>query len=285
MTIGDAFTSAEGVDTGASWPRLLEEALNRGAAPPRAQVLNFAITGYGPNQYDAVLRHYVPLYRPDLVIVQFFVNNFGDVLRSDDQFRSSIGFDQPPLPAWKRVLLAYHLRRFVQVHFVEPTAELVTGLPRLQGYAFGNFAFFERARTDIRTDGRKLVEERLADIAQLDARYGARTAIAMVPASIQVCGRRDLPYYPAVLDTKDTQRFDMDFPQRVTREIASSLGIAYYDLRPVLQALPSCPYQRENMHWTAHGHAAVASFLAPRAQALLSPARLPAYARSSESQR
>jgi peptidoglycan/LPS O-acetylase OafA/YrhL len=273
MTIGDAFTSAEGVDTARSWPRLLETALNQPDNPHRAQVLNFAVTGYGPAQFAAVLDRYVPAYRPDLVLIGFFVKDYGDVLRSDDQFRAAIGFDLPPLPAWKRVLLMYHTRRLLAINLFEPLGELVNGTPRAQGYALGNFAFFERSRTDIEQTGPGLVEQRLAHIARLDAKYGARTAIAMIPASIQVCDRRDLPYYPAVLDTRDGARFDMNWPQRQTRAIAARLGIAFIDLGPMLRALRTCPYQRSNMHWTAAGQAAVAAFLSTRVTALLPPAR------------
>src|SRR5262249_27318007 len=44
LVTGDAFASAEGVDTALAWPRLLESALGRRGTG--AEVLNFAITGY-----------------------------------------------------------------------------------------------------------------------------------------------------------------------------------------------------------------------------------------------
>jgi hypothetical protein len=264
LTTGDAFTSAEGIDTDRSWPRLLEERLNARAGTCRLQVLNFAVTGYGPDQFEAVLAHFVPIYRPDLVIVGFFVKDYGDVLRGSADLQASIGFDLPPLPAWKRVMLMYHARRLLQIEVLEPLAEIVTGAPRVEGYALGNFAFFERSREDLVLRAPPLVAQRLAAIAAIDRSAGARTVILMIPASVQVCDPSDLAYYPSSLDTHDAARFDMDRPQRTTRAIAARIGVVAYDLRPTLATLGACPYQRYNMHWTTAGHEATAEFLSRR---------------------
>lgn len=93
LTIGDAFTSAEGVDTDKAWPRRLEGRLRQHLRRDDVEVLNFGITGYGPNQYAAVVRRYAPVYRPDLIVVGMFVNDFEDVLITDEDFRRSIGFE------------------------------------------------------------------------------------------------------------------------------------------------------------------------------------------------
>ena len=45
----------------------------------QAQVLNFSITGWGPNQYASVIADYAPKYNPDIIIIGFFVNEFFDV--------------------------------------------------------------------------------------------------------------------------------------------------------------------------------------------------------------
>jgi peptidoglycan/LPS O-acetylase OafA/YrhL len=264
MTLGDAFTSAEGVNTDESWPRLLERELNAKYGAKRVQVLNFAITGYGPSQFEAVARAFVPRFKPDLVIIGFFVKDYGDVLRSDDAMRAAIGFDLPPLPAWKRVLLMYHARKLLQITVLEPLNEFVTGAPRSQGYALGNLAYFERSRTDLTSTAPPLVERRLASILAVDRQSGSRTVIVMIPASVQVCSPRELPYFPTTLDLGNAARFDMDLPQRETRAIVRHLRIPAYDLRPMLTSLRECPYQPWNMHWTQVGQQATAQFLSTR---------------------
>ena len=49
------------------------------------EVMNFAVTGYGPNQYMAILTEYVPLFHPDIIMIGFFMNDFEDVQISDDR--------------------------------------------------------------------------------------------------------------------------------------------------------------------------------------------------------
>lgn len=259
LVTGDAFTSAEGVDTPRSWARLLGGQL--GPAVGRdVQVMNFAITGYGPDQFAAVVSHFAPLYHPDLVVIQFFVKDYGDVLRSDAQFQQAIGLDRP-LSEWKRIATLGDLHRLVQVRVFEPIGEFLTGAPRAQGYAWGNFAFFERSRADIRETAPPLVQRDLRIIRDASRRIGARLVIVMVPAAPQVCARGELPYYPAV-DFGDAQRFDVDFPQSETARIAAELGIGFVDLRSALRSAGHCPYQPWNMHWTAEGHAFAAQAIA-----------------------
>jgi hypothetical protein len=86
LVTGDAFSSAEGVDTDLAWPRLLEPALRTRTDGRLVEVLNFAITGYGPNQEAAVVGAFTPRFRPDVVVIEMFVNDFDDALTSDDAF-------------------------------------------------------------------------------------------------------------------------------------------------------------------------------------------------------
>lgn len=263
LVVGDAFTSAEGVDTDQAWPRLLEADLAARLPERKVEVLNFAITGYGPNQYAAVVETFVPLYQPDLILIGFFVNDYLDVQWSDQEFRDSIGFGLPAQDGWYAVGTLSHLRQYARLRVVDPLVELLRRRPRSYGYFLGHFAFLERDRADLWETGRELVAERLAQIAILADEAGARVILAMIPAPVQVCGPDQLAYYPRYVDLDDATRFDTKQPQRLTKELADDLGLVYYDLRPpLLSTSEACPYQPRNIHWTAAGHRAVASYLA-----------------------
>jgi len=84
------------------------------------EVLNSGITWYGPNQYAAVVKHFAPIYRPDLINLGFFVNDYKDVLRRDETFRESIGFDQPSPDTLHSVLKLPHLKRPIQLELIQP---------------------------------------------------------------------------------------------------------------------------------------------------------------------
>lgn len=262
MTIGDAFTSAEGVDTQLSWPRVLEHDL-AAALPDRAvEVLNFGITAYGPNQYAAVLKTFVPRYRPDVIVIGAFVNDFEDVLITNKTFQDSIGFDQPPVDSWWAIIRIKQLRHLIKERVVAPIYELVLSRPAPYRYFLGQFRAMDIRFRDSYKQGWQQASARYSEIAEVAASVGARVVILMIPAPVQVCEPKDLRYYPRNVNLQDTARFDFDQPQRGMREIATNLKFVTYDLRPVLRALPTCPYQPWNLHWTSIGHRTVASFLA-----------------------
>lgn len=263
LVTGDAFTSAEGQDTDRSWARLLESNLEQRVPDRNMEVLNFAITGYGPNQYAAVIDQFAPIYRPDLILIEMFVNDYQDVLLSDADFQSAIGFDLPDQTGWSARLHLLHLRDLLRQTFIAPVAEWLTGQPDALGYTLGNFAAVERKRADWITSLQR-VRDRLTAIRQAADAIGARVAIVMVPASIQVCTPNQLDYFPQEIDLNDGSRFDLDQPQRATQKLAQALHFGYYDLRPALRklAVELCPYVPFNMHWTADGHRAAADTVA-----------------------
>jgi peptidoglycan/LPS O-acetylase OafA/YrhL len=275
MVIGDAFTSAEGVDTDAAWPRLLVEDLEAFIPGEHVEVFNFAVTGYGPNQYAAVLKEYVPVYRPDIILIGFFVNDFEDVLISDDQFRASIGFGNSDPEGIYSIFSLQHLKRFIRLQMLGPVEEFVRREPNELGYFLGNFAQFERDREEEMLYGRHLVEERMVQVTELADRFSARLLLIEIPASIQVCSAEDLAYFPKYIDLEDETRFDLNRPQQMISEIAVEYSIMTLDLAPVLQVAPNgCVYQQHNMHWTEEGHQIAAAEVA--AYLISQPSFIPA---------
>ncbi|MFZ2055452.1 MAG: acyltransferase family protein, partial [Candidatus Aminicenantales bacterium] len=242
LVTGDAFTSAEGVDTDMAWPRLLEKGLQQ-TQPEKIEVLNFAVTGYGPNQYTRVIQEFAPIYHPDLVLIGFFVNEYQDVLTADEQFVRSIGFGFPPQDRWFDIFKLLHLKRYLSLHLREPLLELMTGKPRPHGYFLGNFFSLEKGREDFQTVGREKVAVRLREIKSAAGKVGARVIIAMIPAPVQVCEPKDRAYFPRHVNLEDSTRYDLNLPQTMTAEICRELGIACYDIR---EAFPGrhepCPY-------------------------------------------
>jgi peptidoglycan/LPS O-acetylase OafA/YrhL len=265
LTTGDAFTSAEGLDTEHAWPRVLESCLRERLGGRPVQVMNLAVTGYGPNQYAAVIEHFTPIYQPDLVLIGFFVNDYDDAMLTDAEFHESIGFSLPPPNGLRGILSCRHLTHYLRKQAIKTAYESVLGKPDPVGYFFGQFSALRRSHGEAPDESDARVRDKLAHMGRCTRRHGARMAIAMIPSAPQVCEPDDLAYYPRHVDLHDRSQFDLDLPQRKTREIAGDLGIPHFDLRPILRDSPqSCPYQAHNMHWTIHGHRAVAEYLADR---------------------
>jgi lysophospholipase L1-like esterase len=261
LVVGDAFSSAEGVNTDQSWPRLLEDNLNQHQTAQSVEVMNFAVTGYGPNQYAAVIQTFAPTYHPDLIIVEAFVNDFDDVLISDDAFRSSIGFGSPSADSLYATMRLLNLRRFLTLQVINPLKELVRNQPNPEGYVLGHFRLLERDNPELDT-AYEPMRQRYEQIKRVADSIGAQVMIVMAPSSAQVCASDQLPYYPKHIDVHDASRFDLEKPQRLVHQMTESLDVPYFDLRPVLHGInEGCPYQPYNMHWLPSGHATVASYV------------------------
>ena len=250
LTLGDAFTSAEGVDTAQAWPRLLEERLGE------ATVWNGAITGFGPPQYLGAAQELAPLLDPEVVVVGFFVNEFEDAEFEYESMQGSIGFGRPDPTGVVPSLQWAHVSKWLRYNVTEPILSLA-GRPNRTGYTLGYFRAFEPGSITAEDDGYRATLVAMQELRALLPE--ARIVMLLVPASIQVCDAADLDYYP---DNVTLDDFDLDQPQRLAWEVAAAVGFEAVDLRPLLQAMPECPYQRGNMHWTAAGHEAVAEAVA-----------------------
>jgi len=259
IVTGDAFTSAEGVNTGESWPRLLEARLEKTGI--QTEILNFAVTGWGPNQYEAVIRKYAPVYRPDLILIGFFVNDFFDVWKTKAYFQDVIGFDKPKQQGFASFLRLSHVTRFCYRKIIGRIREFVLQEPYPFGYFIGNLSFFEKANLAELRRSMPLVEDRLKSIQTLAKRIEAEVVLLLIPAPILICPPDKLEYFPAVLDLSDDSRFDMDQPQRLIVEISEKLNVSILDPRKALRDSAVSPCQPRNMHFNRHGHEVVSAFL------------------------
>ncbi len=254
MTVGDAFTSAEGVDTDQAWARLLETDLAAQYPQRQFEVMNFGITGYGPQQYAEVVDQYAPVYQPDLIVVETFVNDFQDAITSQDALRDSIGFGQAAPFSASTFLRLMHLYSFMNLEVkTRVVDEFLNGKPNFNGYFLGNFAALEVDQPDY-DQAIQAVSARYQQIRTAADRLNAQLMFVMVPASVQVCAPQDLRYYPRDVDLHDSSSYDLDLPQRTMQGIVDDLHTDFFDLRPALDAAARCPYQPNNMHWLPLGH-------------------------------
>jgi peptidoglycan/LPS O-acetylase OafA/YrhL len=258
---GDAFSSAEGVDTGNSWPRLLEKDMASLAPGSRPEVLNFAVTGYGPNQYQKVVEHFAPLYHPNVVLIGLFINDYQDVMTTNAEFQKAIGFWHPDTNGVAAVLTVRQLSALVRLEVTKVIYQDLLRRPDPDGYFLGQFVQLERGVGGNVEEGRGPLGSRLAEIKKCTDRVGARLIVILIPSGPQVCTPQALSYWPKYTSLSNP-KFDATLPQRTTKKIDSNLGIETVDLLPLLRSATTCPYQTRNMHWTIAAHQLVAEHIA-----------------------
>jgi len=267
MVLGDAFTSAEGVDTEKAWPRLLEERLltaspNQSPRSPRFEVINLAITGWGPNHYEAVITAFAERLSADMIVIGMFTNDLLDVQVSIERMREIVGFDRPDKDCWRGIVTGRHLFRWIRGHVLEAGYERVLRRPAPHTSFFWQKDVFDRSLTSMVSEGARLLAQRFETIVAISNRIGAEALVVGVPAPIQVAARGDLAYLPEWL-VVDGDGFDYEQPQRIYKELCDQFGLRFLDLRSALLAAQDRrPYQRNNLHWTEVGHAVAREIVA-----------------------
>lgn len=261
LVTGDAFESAEGVDTDNSWPRLLEKNLNAREGENHHQVLNLSITGWGPQHYFRVLEHHIPIYKPDVVLIGLFINDLTDVFITDSAFNEDIGFSNPKPASLEAFLKTTHLRKFLSFKTRHMVSRVFPSIPPMD-YYLGHPNLIRKESMSRLTDGAELVYGFLKQIKDIGDEYNAAIYAILVPSSIQSADLSELCYLPKNHDYSDMSTFDIDQPQRILGNICDSLAIPYFDLRiPFSLHEGKGIYQPRNMHWTENGHRIVADWI------------------------
>jgi lysophospholipase L1-like esterase len=192
VVLGDSVTFGYGVAEDETYPKRLEALLARRAPRSRAEVLNFGVGGYNAYNEAMLFADLGPAYEPDLVLVQFCINDLNDpTLHFDRQTRLELGslpdaaFPNPALrfasaaPRSPAVRLCRRLRICALIH------------DRLQDFEPRAAAAAWAAALAPR-DGPEHVTEwnwlraRYREIAQVASRNGAQLVVLAFPFAAQL---------------------------------------------------------------------------------------------------
>jgi len=257
LIIGDAFSMPEGLDYKSSYPYLLEQQLRGKYTNLKINVINAGVTGYGPIEEYAQLKKYINIIKPDIVINQFFVNEFDDINILKEARLKGIGFfvdrslrsryfgnDQTPL----------QLDNFAQKEL---------GITNKSKYYFETLLSFYKKNASFYNDSVIIKMSKYFDnMKSLCSMNKAKYIVMYVPGQIEVSKPKDIYYYPYFENLKDTSAFDFSRPQSITKYLCTEKNINYLNTTIYLRDYPVQPvYFKESWHWNKNGHKAMADYL------------------------
>ncbi|MBA2684128.1 MAG: acyltransferase family protein [Gemmatimonadaceae bacterium] len=252
---GDAFTMPEGVDYERSYPSVLGESLAKCMAPRPVQVIDGGVTGYGPNEERAQLAELAPRLRPDVVVEQFYINEWSDISIAPAEFRHSIGLDLGNRTGSRRLRDRSQIKTRMG-RMARAAKESLTGQPAAWRYDLAQLDYYRTGDNplyDART--RRLVAGALGGMKRAADSSGAQLVVAFVPGAVAVTDPSRLPHFPRDENIRDTAAYDLGRPYRSLQQIADSLGIRTIDLTASLRANTGEPsYFAASWHWTPAGH-------------------------------
>ncbi len=217
---------------------------------PSAQVVNAAIPGYTTYQERLMLEHQMLQYDPDLVILQYtlndnpkFLHRLDDtavLLHTEEARRALVPKDGDPLawlPDWS--YLAVRLRLLV-----------MTALMGEDKYPWNNYPGFPMAWRD---DGWDVFEEQLAAIKEMVESRNGRLLVMMVPFGPQLT--------PEFLS--DDREY-VTRPQAMMTRLCKRHDVELLDLFEPIQQQGGSSLFYDTLHLTSKGHIVVAEALTQR---------------------
>ena len=249
--LGDSFAvgSVRQDDNFASWLERLR---------PNLEVYNFGVSAIGPKAYAAILEDEAIRFKPDLVLVGFFVGN--DPTEEPGEPRSWT----PVLPRFtKRV---WRLgREWFRVRLESPAP---LALPQLAHPSVRQKGFNLSRTTYLQVEAERLAVSRRSHAAAMAPfwagafaqvrrmrdtarRHQARFAMFIIPDEFQV----NAQLLADVLEYVKVPRDDVDLalPQLKVREFCASESIPCLDLLPIFAGKPGT-YLPQDTHWNEEGN-------------------------------
>lgn len=257
MIIGDAFSMPEGMEYESSYPFLLEEALREEYRSLNIKVINAGVTGYGPIEQYAQLKKFIDTLQPDIVINQFFVNEYSDINDIPEKKKKGIGFNSGHILNKK-----LNIRAQVPVH-ASFLIKAITGFDSKYRYYKSLLNFYEKESSLYSDSVQSKMSSHLDLMSELCVNNNSEYIVMFTPGQLEVSKPAHISYFPYKEDINDTTKFDFDLPLRITEELCNDNNLNFLNTREFLRNYPTQPvYFEESWHWNKDGHKAVAMLLA-----------------------
>lgn len=174
VALGDSFTFGGKVDLNDTFPRVLERELQASDSSRRYEALNLAVPGYNTTQEMLSLKEVGLAYHPDLVILNFVLNDAAPMRQLVPQERR--------LPLW----VCRPLKRFDLVQFVYVSSKQLSFMRRRTTFREAD----DHADLAAQSPGWEDAKAALAEIQRLSAENGAHLLVVVWPMLV------DLSDYP-----------------------------------------------------------------------------------------
>ena len=257
LIVGDAFSMPEGVDYTSSYPFFLEQKLRTYYPGFKINIIDAGVTGYGPNEEWDQLKEYIKIIKPDIVINQFFINDFDDINILKEERRNGIGF--------------YFDKSFMNRYFGNDQTPLQLNLfarkkmgiiDKSYFYNKSLLSFYKKNATYYNDTVINKVSNYFDEMKNLCSVNSAKYIVMYVPGQIEVSKPKDISYYPYFENLTDTTVFNFSRPQTITKDLCAEKSIDYLNTTIYLKDYPNQPvYFKESWHWNKEGHKAIADYL------------------------
>ena len=237
MVIGDSFVWGVGAEQNGLFTALLEK------MDPDLDVMNVSVPGWATNQEYFYLENYGLQYKPDMVIVMFFIENdlIGNGVFEKDGYKN-YGLPETKEKTYNKFSIKYvqdHSRIYRLWKRKRRDLKVIWGMdPILSEYRDDSVEW-------------QATKKWISKFKELADRNNIRLIFVLTPGRNQFFLKKD-----------------RDIPQKMLGGYLRSIGVPYIDLFPVFAEIKASGkkdwgYFKYDGHWDGYGHEVVADTLYP----------------------
>lgn len=268
LVLGDSFTMGANVPQDKVYPQRLEKLLNTNSTIP-IEVINTAVGGWQPFQYAQYYEHYGRKFKPDAILIGFFVgNDTYDPMNSLEQTRTAVMGRRVSREAAARRSIRFKIFMYEHSHIVRLVMNrkrpVTVDFSRKDCQDFSTqYLTIQQARLRnyLKRDERRyqLAQNSVAQILQIKALADEENiplVVLLIPDETQI----NPSLRAALLPEDELSKFDFGMPQSMLKEIVTQNDIQVVDLMPAFLADPQCLYMNDT-HWAVVGHELAATVI------------------------
>ncbi len=267
MALGDSFAWGFGVDYDQVYLTMLENSAS-------TRIIKAGVCGYGTYHAAKILEKFGTDFKPDVVMLNFFIgNDFYENMGVRDLTISNGRFIEiPPEEASVTHKTITWLRG--RVRLVEFVINKIKTSPRLYNIVkkaglagdqiIGELDLFSVEQNPQVTKAYQATQNILSNLNKSVSELGAKLTVVIIPAKSQVDPAR---FERELANLRlDFDKFNLDNPNRQLIDMLDAMGIEYIDLTPgFLEYRQNNPertlYFKVDKHWNSAGHALAAEIL------------------------
>lgn len=280
LVLGDSFAAGSN-----SFPFFLESFLNSGKGAGKFEVINFGMSGIGPDKYLQYLQVRGRRYEPNLVLVNFYIgNDVRDVIRSESK------------PAFHRMAVRLFAGRSYLFHFLRQSAvnliyctTCIKNMTRMEEFSNETLRTrYQRIPESLRKMAHNLeanpfllktavlkpgyvyenlfistpelvggwtkLSEILWETKREAGKINAKMVLVVSPDAAQVKSKY-LDFYRSIGFRVSPAMLTTQYPQEKILGLAKKLRISVLNLLPIFRSRPDLEtYLSYDNHWTKDGH-------------------------------
>ncbi|MEO0895745.1 MAG: acyltransferase family protein [Bacteroidota bacterium] len=272
LVLGDAIAMPEGFDYEEAFPHMLQMKIQDYFGSIRdVQVINAAVTGYAPAEQALLLPMYMEMYKPDVILYEFF-NEYtqnidyekGKNPKVIKKLQKDVGF----FPDGDGPTLYDHIMRSQLSIFVRKKGgtflkETVMGKIKPHRYNRIMLKYFTKGDVDIyKPELIANMQRHLTDMKEAAEKGGAELYLVYVPAPVRILPHDKITYFPRDIDLSDSEKYDMNRPNKETKAMCDAIGMKVLDVTEDIASYePQPTYFYSAWHLNENGHSAMTQIL------------------------